>query len=390
MKHIKDFEVSNKNVLVRCDLNVPFDENGNIVDDFRIVKSLPTIKYLSDNNAGVILISHLSNDDAKGENETKLSLAPVANALSNLLGKPVLFASDCIGEQTKAMVSGLEPGQIILLENLRNHPEEEANDDNFAKELASLAEIYVNDAFGVSHRAHASVVGVPKYLPAAAGFLLFEEVENLSKILDNPNRPLVAIIGGAKLKTKVKVINQFLDKADHILIGGKIANTILQGKGLAITGAMPDPDVMELVDKIDITNPKIHLPIDAVACLEKDGESYMRKTSVGALHKDEAMYDIGPETIKLFSEIIMQAKTVFMNGPMGWFEKPDYVYGTLEISKAVVESKAFSVVGGGETVGFLKNNNLMNSFGYVSTGGGAMLSFVGKDKMPGLDALEKE
>ena len=168
MKHIKDFEVSNKNVLVRCDLNVPFDENGNIVDDFRIVKSLPTIKYLSDNNAKVILISHLSNDDAKGENETKLSLAPVANALSNLLGKPVLFASDCIGEQTKAMVSGLEPGQIILLENLRNHPEEEANDDNFAKELASLAEIYVNDAFGVSHRAHASVVGVPKYLPAAA------------------------------------------------------------------------------------------------------------------------------------------------------------------------------------------------------------------------------
>jgi len=387
MKHIKDFEVSNKNVLVRCDLNVPFDDKGNITDDFRIVKSLPTIKFLSDNNAKVILTSHLSNDEAKSDKEVELSLAPVAIALSNLLGKSVAFANDCIGDQTKEIISGMNPGEIILLENLRNHPEEEAGDDNFAKELAGLADIYVNDAFGVCHRAHASVVGVPKYLPSAAGFLLFEEIDNLSKILDNPARPLVAIIGGAKLKTKIKVINQFIDKADHILIGGKIADVILQGKGLATSGAMPEQEILDLVAKIDITNPKIHLPVDAVACLEKDGGSYMRKTPIGTIHKDEKMYDIGPDTIRLFSDIIAQAKTVFLNGPMGFIEKPDYIFGTLEISKAIIESKAFSIVGGGETVGFLKNNNLMNSFGYVSTGGGAMLSFVGKDKMPGLEAL---
>jgi 3-phosphoglycerate kinase len=281
----------------------------------------------------------------------------------------------------------MEFGDIILLENIRFYKEEEENSNIFADRLANLADMYVNDAFGVSHRAHASVNAITRYIPSYAGFLLFEEISNMEKVLQNPEKPLVAIIGGAKLETKIGVIEKFLQIADHVLVGGDVANAILQGKGLTTSGTMPDQKVIDQVNKIDITNTKLHLPVDAVACLKEGDSEYMRKTSIGAVRKEEKIFDIGPDTIGLYSSIIKVAKTVFFNGPMGLIENKDYVFGTLEVCKSIVESKAYSIVGGGESNSFLKDVGLINKFSYASTGGGAMLEFVSGVQLPGLKAL---
>lgn len=388
LKHIKDIDVANKRVLLRCDLNIPFDDNFNILDDFRIIKSLPTIKFLSDKGAKVIIVSHLSGkkDRITGK-EQNSSIDFVAKKLAEVLQKRVSFINDTIGAPIEKAIKEMEFGDIILLENIRFYKQEELNDDAFARNLANLADIYVNDAFGVSHRAHASVDAITRYIPSYAGFLLFEEINSMEHILKNPEKPLVAIIGGAKLETKIGVIEKFLEIADHVLVGGDVANVILQGKGLTISGTLPDQKVIDQVNKINITNTKLHLPVDAVACLKEGDTDYMRKTSIGTVRKEEKIFDIGPDTINLYSEIIKNAKTIFFNGPMGLIEKKDYVFGTLEVCKSIVESRAYSIVGGGESNSFLKDVGLINKFSYASTGGGAMLEFVSGVKLPGLKAL---
>ncbi len=387
IKHIRDFDVKGRKTLVRCDFNVPMDENGKILDSLRVERTLPTLKFLIEKGAKIILMSHLSPEDKKSGGAKLPSLKSVADLLKELLGKDIAFCGQCVGEEAKSASDKLQDGEILLLENLRRNEGEEKNDENFANELAFLGEIYVNDAFGVSHRAHASVSAITSFLPSYAGFLLSEEVETISKILENPQRPMVSIIGGVKLATKVKVIENLLKISDHALVGGGVANTIVQAKGMMMSGLSIDDEVKKLADKIDLTNPKLHLPIDGIACLDPDNQEYARVTSIGMVRKEEKMYDIGPETIKLFSEIIKQAKTIFFNGPMGLMEKKRFENGTLEVAKAITQSNAFSITGGGETNAFLKQHDLISKFSYVSTGGGAMLAFIDGQKLPGLEAL---
>jgi len=323
MKTLKDFDFKNKRVLVRADFNVPLSKQGEILDDFRIRETLPTIKYLLEKGAKLLLMSHLGNPGGKFVKE--LQLEPVSERLAELLGRPV-----------------------ELLENLRFNPGEESNDENFARELAQKGDIYINDAFGACHRAHASIVGVPKLLPSGAGFLLEKEVVCLTRLSTNPEKPLVAIIGGAKVETKVGVIDKISEKADFVLISGLI------GKGV-------------IGQKIKLRYPeKIVFPID--------------ETGGGK--------DVGPETIKLFKEKISQAKTIFWNGPLGKIENKEFAVGTEEIAKAIAESKAFTVVGGGETVEFITKLGLVEKFSHVSSGGGAMLEFLSGEKLPGLEALK--
>lgn len=386
MQHIKDFNVSGKRVVIRCDFNVPMDSAGNILDSYRIERSLKTLEYLRDHKAKVIILSHLSPEDKKKEGNLP-SLRSVAVALGKMLNQNISFSNDCIGEEAVQQTLALQNGDIILMENLRHHPEEEKNDRGFAKNLAALGEIYINDAFGVSHRAHASVSAITEFLPSYAGFLLDEEVNAITQVLQNPQRPMVAVIGGAKLSTKIKVIENLLQIADHVIIGGNIANIIVQAKGLMFSGTAVGEDVRVLTDRIDITNPKLHLPVDGVACLDPENEDYARNASLGSVRKEERLYDIGIESIKLFQEVIAQAKTVFYNGPLGYIEKPRFENGTFEIARAIASSGAFTVTGGGETNAFLKKYGLIGKFSYVSTGGGAMLSLIDGQILPGLDAL---
>ncbi len=385
LAHIKDVEVANKRIILRCDLNVPFSSDGKIIDDFRIVKSLPTIKYLLEKGAKLIIISHCSSEN-KDKTAPAPSLRPVAEYLENVLKKEVVFVED-FTQQCKEASNPANGYELVLFENIRINPGEESNDREFAKILASCGDIYCNDAFAVSHRAHASVAAITEFLPSYAGFLLESEVKTLSEVLDNPQRPMVAIIGGAKLKTKVKVIDNFLQKADHVLLGGNVANVVLQAKGLTISGELPQGEALEMAKKIDITNPKLHLPVDAVFKLAQGGNNYSRTSPIGTLRKEEVIFDIGPETVKLFSEVIKTAKTVFINGPLGLAEDEHFAKGTLRIFQAIKESQAFSVAGGGETNAFLKDHGLLDAISYISTGGGAMLEFVEGVELPGLKAL---
>ncbi len=346
MKNLKDFNVKDKKVLVRCDFNVPLDDNGGILDDFRILAALPTIKYLLDNKAKVILMSHLDPKETFFV-EPKFSLQGVAQKLSKLLGMDVVKTDDCIGQDAEKKAGELRGGQVLLLENLRFHMGESKNSDEFAKNLAMLGEIYINEAFSVCHRAHASIVGVPKYLPHSTGLLLEKEILNLGKILKNPARPLVAIIGGVKVGTKAKFIDEISEIADMVLVSGLIKKEMEEEK---LTFKHPE---------------KIIGPAD----------------DLGAL-------DIGAKSIEMFTEKILKAKTVVWNGPFGRFEDEQHEKGTLAIANAIIESKAFSVVGGGQTVEFLKKEGMIGQFSHVSTGGGAMLEFLSGEKLPGLEALK--
>jgi len=344
IKSIKDFKVKNKRILVRCDFNVPVDKNGKILDDFRLRKSLPTIKYLLKNKAKIILMSHLDDSDIG----SKASIKPIGDRLEKLMGLKIKIAKDCVGSETKNKALNLKSGEILMLENLRINKEEVENDNDFAKKLSELGEIYINDAFAVCHRDHASISGVPKFLPSGAGLLLQKEIKNLSKIINNPKRPLVALMGGAKIGTKAKFIEKISEIADTLLIGGLIKKELVKE------------------NSIIIKNPKIFGPEDNLNAL-----------------------DIDEKTIGIFKEKIMLTKTILWNGPFGKFEEKKYAKGTLEIAKAIIKSKAFSVVGGGETVEFLDQNNLTSKFSHVSTGGGAMLDFLSGEKLPGIVALEK-
>lgn len=386
MKFLKDFDVKSKKVLVRCDFNVPISDAGEILNDFRIKQTLPTIKYLSENKAKVILMSHLDDPDGR---DMKFSLAPVAKKLSELLSFEVKIADDCIGEKVKEMSDSLKEGEVLLLENLRFHKEEKENSEDFSKKLASLADIYINDAFGACHRPHASVVGVAKLLPSGAGMLLESEINVLSKVLDNPEKPLVAVIGGVKIGSKLGMIKEFLAKADNILVGGKIAETILIVKGICVGREMPEKEIADEVSKIDLTSQKVHLPVDAIISANLSGDVYVKEAAIGKTRRDELMLDIGPETVNIFAPIISEAKTIIWAGPMGMFENEKFEAGTKRIADLIVKNTdAYKVVGGGDTVSAVEKFNMFNKFDHVSSGGGAMLAFLGKEKLPGIEALE--
>ncbi|MCK5044753.1 phosphoglycerate kinase [Candidatus Parcubacteria bacterium] len=379
MKTVKDFDIEDKRVVMRCDFNVPLGNKG-ILDDFRVRKTLPTIQYLSEHKAKVILISHLGRPEGR---EMKFSLKPVAERLEELLGRQIEFLNDCIGDEIDRKIADMKPGEIVLLENLRFYKEEKEADPSFIKKLAELGDIFIQDAFGVSHRAHASVTGVPEHLPSGIGFLVEEELKILSKVIDNPERPLAAIIGGAKINTKVKLIERFLRDVDNLLLGGKTANIVLDAKGISVGRSAPAPDIAQLVENLDFTSPKLHLPVDVIAVNDS-----ARQAFCGDIKEEELVLDIGPETIDDFSKIISQAKTIIWNGPLGKFEDEEYSQGTRKIIEAILASPAFSVVGGGETAELVNRLGLADKFGYVSTGGGAMLKFLSGEKLPGIEAIE--
>jgi len=386
MKILKDFDVKNKRVLVRCDFNVPLDAKGEIQDDFRIRKTLPTIEFLIKNKAKVILLSHLESKDKTAQTP---NLDLVAKKIKEL-GTDVKKLDDCIGKKVEKEISKMEGGEAILLENLRFHKGEKENSLEFCESLAKLGDIYINDAFSVCHRKHASIVGITEFLPSGAGLLLQKEVNILSKVLENPWRPLVSIIGGAKIESKTKLIRELLKQSDHVLIGGKIANTVLIVKGIFVGGPWPEESVVKEIEELNLTSTKFHLPVDALVSLDKEGQSYVRECAPAKTRTGELILDLGPETIKIFSEIIKNAKMIVWAGPLGYFENPLFEKGTKEIAEKIARNhKAYKIVGGGDTLYALSKFNLLDKFDHISTGGGAMLSFLSREKLPGLEALEK-
>ena len=388
-KTIEDIDVSGKKVLVRCDFNVPLDENKNITDETRINAALPTIKYLLEHKAAVILCSHLGRP--KGEFNMKYSLAPVAKRLSEKLGFEVKLAKDVIGPDAKKLAAEVKPGQAVLLENVRFHAEEEKNDPAFAKELASMAEIYVSDAFGTVHRAHASTAGVAEYLPAVAGFLIGKELNFLGKAVTNPERPFVAILGGAKVKDKIGVITNLIEKVDTLLIGGGMAYTFMKATGGEIGNSLCDDErlslALELLDKAKAKGVKLLLPVDNVCGKEFNNDTEQMVCESGKIPEGWEGLDIGPKTVELFSKEIKAAKTVVWNGPMGVFEMPNFAKGTLAIATAMAESDATTIIGGGDSAAAVTQMGLASKMSHISTGGGASLEFLEGKTLPGVAAL---
>ena len=388
-KTIEDIDVSGKKVLVRCDFNVPLDENKNITDETRINAALPTIKYLLEHKAAVILCSHLGRP--KGEFNMKYSLAPVAKRLSEKLGFEVKLAKDVIGPDAKKLAAEVKPGEAVLLENVRFHAEEEKNDPAFAKELASMADIYVSDAFGTVHRAHASTAGVAQYLPAVAGFLIGKELNFLGKAVTNPERPFVAILGGAKVKDKIGVITNLIEKVDTLLIGGGMAYTFMKATGGEIGNSLCDDErlslALELLDKAKAKGVKLLLPIDNVCGKEFSNDTEQMICESGKIPEGWEGLDIGPKTVELFSKEIKAAKTVVWNGPMGVFEMPNFAKGTLAIATAMAESDATTIIGGGDSAAAVTQMGLAGKMSHISTGGGASLEFLEGKTLPGVAAL---
>ena len=389
-KTVRDLDVAGKKVLVRVDFNVPLNDKGEITDDTRITASLPTIQYLLEQKAAVILMAHLGRP--KGQVKPELSLAPVANHLGKLLGKKILFAPDCVGEAAQTAASKLKPGHILLLENLRFHKEEEKNDMEFAEKLASLADLYVNDGFGVSHRAHASVEGVTHFLPAAAGFLLEKEIQYVGQAVTNPLHPFVAIIGGAKVSDKIGVISNLLDKVDTLLIGGGMANTFLAAQGYKMGKSLVEEDKLdlakELLAKAKKNKVNMLLPTDLVmaAAFAPDAEHVTEK--VKNLNQAYMALDIGAETSKAYAEALADAKMIVWNGPMGVFEMDAFCKGTEAVAKAVAKSRATSIVGGGDSVAAIEKLGLAKRITHISTGGGASLEYLEGKVLPGVAALD--
>lgn len=389
-KTVRDLDVAGKKVLVRVDFNVPLNDKGEITDDTRITASLPTIQYLLEQKAAVILMAHLGRP--KGQVKPELSLAPVAEHLGKLLGKKILFAPDCVGEAAQAAASKLKPGHILLLENLRFHKEEEKNDMEFAEKLASLADLYVNDGFGVSHRAHASVEGVTHFLPAAAGFLLEKEIQYVGQAVTNPLHPFVAIIGGAKVSDKIGVISNLLDKVDTLLIGGGMANTFLAAQGYKMGKSLVEEDKLdlakELLAKAKKNKVNMLLPTDLVmaAAFAPDAEHVTEK--VKNLNQAYMALDIGAETSKAYAEALTDAKMIVWNGPMGVFEMDAFCKGTEAVAKAVAKSRATSIVGGGDSVAAIEKLGLAKRITHISTGGGASLEYLEGKVLPGVAALD--
>ncbi|MBQ7453273.1 MAG: phosphoglycerate kinase [Clostridia bacterium] len=388
-KTFKDVDVKGKKVLVRVDFNVPIDEGGNITDDTRIKAVLPTINYLVSHKAKVILCSHLGRPE--GMFNPKFTLAPVAKRLSELIDQPVYMASDVIGDSAKELSANLKAGEIMMLENVRFHKEEEENDPRFAADLANLAEIYVNDAFGTAHRAHASTAGVACYLPAVAGFLMSSEIVAMSKVLDNPKPPFVVILGGAKVSDKIGVITRLLSKANTILIGGAMANTFIAAKGGKLALSRFEKDKLEVAKKIldeaDRKNVKIVLPVDFVVASEFAPDSKKKVTNSYDVPDGYQALDIGPKTIRLFKAEIKNAATIVWNGPMGVYEFPRFKKGTMKIAKYVATSKAVSIVGGGDSISAVNASGYASRISHISTGGGATLKFLEGANLPGVEML---
>ncbi len=392
-KTIKDMDVSGKRVLVRVDYNVPMDEELNITDDIRITASLPTIKYLLDNDSSIILMSHLGRP--KGEPNKKYSLAPVAKRLAELIEREVIFADDdmVVSEKVKEMGDSLKPGQVMMLQNTRYRKEEEKNGEEFAESLASLADLYVNDAFGTSHRAHASNVGVSKHLPSALGFLVEKEVGIMGNALDDPKRPFVAILGGAKVSDKIGVIENLITKVNAIIIGGGMAFTFLKAKGLEIGKSLLEEDKLELakelMDKARRHGVALILPIDVVVSKEFNNEAEHFTVPVENIPEDMMGLDIGADSIALFESVIGEAKTIIWNGPMGVFEMENFNKGTYAVAEAMVKSGAITIVGGGDSAAAVEKAGLAEKMTHVSTGGGASLELLEGKVLPGIDAISE-
>ena len=391
MKSIRDYNFSNKRVLVRCDFNVPI-ENGKVLDDFKLQRTLETIRYLKDTGAKIILISHLGRPQNLKSDKKKLkeySLKPVKEKLEELLKEKIGFSKEILGKKVEKEIEKLKKEKILLLENLRFEKGEEENNEKFAESLAKLADCYVSEAFSVSHRLHASVVTLPRFLPHFTGFDLEKEIKVLSRISEAPKRPLCVIIGGVKIDSKIKVIEKFLKFADYILFGGQVANTILRVKGICIGRPWPNENIVKVIEKINLTDPKIHLPVDVLASPDETGKIYVRETGPGSIRKEERILDIGEETIAAFSEIIKNSQTVFWSGPLGYFENEKFAQGTKKIAQIIgKQKKAFRVVGGGNTVLAIRKFNLLDNFSFVSTGGSAMLEFLAGEKLPGIEVLK--
>ena len=390
-KTIRDIDVTGKKVLVRCDFNVPLNkETGEITNDLRIVSALPTIKYLLEHNAKVILCSHLGKP--KGEVKPELSLKPVAKRLSEYLGFEVKLANDIVGESAKSLVANLKEGQAILLENVRFDSREEANDPEFAKELASLADIYVNDAFGTAHRAHATTAGVADYLPAVCGFLIEKEVKMLGDALDNPQRPFVAILGGAKVSDKIKVIENLIEKADSIIIGGGMTYTFLKAMGYNVGDSICELDridiAKETMKKAEEKGVKLLFPVDTVCGKEFSNDTEMKIVNSKEIPDGWQGLDIGPESIKEFTEELKKAKTVMWNGPLGVFEFENFAKGTNAIAKVLSEIDATTVIGGGDSAAAVEKGGFADKITHISTGGGASLEFLEGKKLPGIECLQ--
>jgi phosphoglycerate kinase len=385
-KTVKDIDVKGKKVLVRVDFNVPMKE-GKITDDTRIRAALPTIQYLLDHGAAVILVSHLGRP--KGGPDPVFSLKPVADYLATLLRMPVAFASDCIGPIAEQAAKMLKSGEVLVLENTRFHPEEEKNDPGMAKQLAALADFFVNDAFGTAHRAHASTEGVAKFLPGVAGFLMEKEIQYLGQAVDNPKRPFVAILGGAKVSDKIGVIKNLLQKADTVLIGGGMANTFFKAQGYGMGDSLVEADALNTAKELlKLGGTKLRLPVDVVIADKFEDSAQKKTVPVGEIPAEWRVLDIGPDTIKSFSKIISEAGTIVWNGPMGVFEFPNFAVGTFEIAKAIASSKSVSVIGGGDSVAAVAQAGVSDKITHISTGGGASLEMLEGLALPGLVALQ--
>lgn len=390
MKNIRDLDIHAKHLLIRVDFNVPFDEQGNITDNTRILGVLPTLRYALEQQAKIIIISHLGRP--KGQRNEKFTMAPVAGRLAELLGVPVKFAPDCIGPEVEKMVADMAPGQVLLLENLRFYQQETANDPDFSKKLAALASIYIDDAFAVAHRAHASVVGIPSYVQqSAAGLLLQKEMDYFHRAVSAPRRPLVAIIGGAKVSSKLGALQAMLERVDKMIIGGAMANTFLQALGHDVGSSLVEEDLLamarELLSAADERGVELYLPVDVIIAQELSPQAVSLPCPVREIPAQWMALDIGPATTILFQEALASAKTIIWNGPLGAFETDAFSRGTMAMVDHLAQAHALTIVGGGDTNAAVNLAGQKENFSYMSTGGGAFLMLMEGKKLPGVEAL---
>lgn len=389
IRTVRDVDVGGKRVFVRVDFNVPMDAEGRITDDTRIRAALPTIRYLIDHDARLILASHLGRPE--GKPVASMSLRPMAQRLSDLLGKHVMMADECVGPAVERTIAQMRPGDVLLLENLRFHAEEEKNDPAFAQQLARLADVYVDDAFGAAHRAHASTEGITHCLPSVAGFLMEREIEMLGRVLRDPRRPLTAVIGGAKISTKIAVLDNLLNRADALIIGGGMANTFLAAQGKEIGRSLVESDLVhtasQLLERADNERKRVLLPTDVIIAPNIEPNTETRTVSVNDVPTDWMIVDIGPRSIEAFSAQLDQSGTVVWNGPMGVFEIPAFARGTIAIAETLAKSTADTIVGGGDSVAALEQAGLTDRMTHVSTGGGASLEFLEGRELPGVSVL---
>ncbi len=391
-KMIQDVDVKDKRVLMRVDFNVPMNDAGAITDDKRITAALPSITYLIEKGAKVILMSHFGRPNGKPVDSMRLD--PIADHLAELLGRPVNKVNDCIGDEPAAAVATMQPGDVLLLENVRFHPEEETNDPEFAKKLAFLGDVYVNDAFGAAHRAHASTAGVAQYLPAVSGYLMEKELKFLGGAINDPKRPFVAILGGAKVKDKIAVIESLLEKVNSLIIGGGMAYTFLKAQGYEIGNSLLDADRIEfckeIMEKAKAKNVQLLLPVDVVVATNFAEDAEYKTVVADQIPADWEGLDIGPKTIELFKKAVEDAATVIWNGPMGVFEFPAFAKGTNAIAETLANSKGISIIGGGDSAAAVEKAGLADQMTHVSTGGGASLEFLEGKELPGIAALNEK